>query len=283
MLAYLRDTPLGHFIRLLGGRTLLRFPEEDDGFSIPQNLQPNFPTTVKSDGINEKCGSIETPENHQASFTALESEGCASSSSPVTWYSADDPENPKNGSAWKKAMVYIVISFYTTSAQVTISVFTPSQMLLPEIFGISKTVSSLGLGLVVLGYGSGGLLLSPLSEIPAIGRNPPYLINITLFIIISIAAPFVNSIAGIMVMRLLQGLLESAILNTGGASLADITTVYELPYGMYSWAMFAFVGPAVGPIVSGFAVDVKGWRFPLWEIVFFAAPTLILVVCVSAN
>lgn len=272
MLTYLRDVPLGHIIRLLGGKKLLRFPEEEDGFSIP----------TRDIDVDGKYDINDPTENGQVSSTGLESAGNASSCSspPVTWYSADDPENPKNWNPWKKAIVYIVISFYTAISQASVSVFTPSQMLLPGIFGISKTVSSLALGLFVFGYGSGGLLLSPLSEIPAVGRNPPYVFSITLFTIISIGAPFVNTIAGIMIMRLLQGLLTSAILNTGGASLADITTVYELPYGMYSWAMFAFVGPAIGPIISGFAVEPKGWRFPLWEIVILAAPTLILVVCI---
>ncbi|KAJ5700887.1 MFS general substrate transporter [Penicillium malachiteum] len=280
MLGCLRDVPLGHIIRLLSGKKLLRFPEEEDGFSVPETFQQNLQTADTGGGIDvdEKYDITDLNKNGPLSSTDLESAGYSSScSSPVIWYGVDDPENPKNWSAGKKAMVYIVTPVYTTISQASVSIFTPSQMLLPDIFGISKTVSSLGLALFVFGYGSRGLLLSPLSEIPAVSRNPPYVVSITLFIILSIGAPFVNTIAGIMIMRLLQGLLASAILNIGGASLADITTVYELPYGMYSWAMFAFVGPAVGPIISGFAVEPKRWRFPLWEIVILAAPTLILV------
>ncbi|PWY76043.1 MFS general substrate transporter [Aspergillus sclerotioniger CBS 115572] len=260
MLTFLRDVPLGHLIQLLSGRKLLRFPEEQDGFTVPDTFLSSARTPTVS--------------NADASPAALES---ARSSPPVTWYGVNDPENPKNWSSRKKAMVYIIICFYTATGQASVSIFTPSQMLLPEIFGVSKTVSSLGLGLFVFGYGSGGLFLSPLSEIPAVGRNPPYVVSIVLFTLLSIGAPFVNTVAGITIMRLLQGWMSSAIMNTGGASLADITTTYELPYGMYSWAMFAFVGPAIGPIISGFAVGPEGWRFPLWEIVILAVPTLILV------
>ncbi|PYI03123.1 MFS general substrate transporter [Aspergillus sclerotiicarbonarius CBS 121057] len=261
MLTYLREVPLGHLIRLLSGRKLLRFPEEQDGFSVPDTVRFSRQTTVVSDA--------------HVSPAVLEA---ATSSPPVTWYSANDPENPKNWSSWKKAAVYIIICFYTATAQASVSIFTPSQMLLPDIFGISTTVSSLGLALFVFGYGSGGLFLSPLSEIPAVGRNPPYVVSTVLFTLFSIGTPFVNTVAGIMILRFLQGLLASPIMNTGGASLADITTTYELPYGMYSWAMFAFVGPAIGPIISGFSVGPEGWRFPLWEILILAVPTLILVV-----
>ena len=51
-----------------------------------------------------------------------------------------------------------------------------------EAFGVGTEVASLGLSLYVLAYGLGPLLFSPLSEIPAIGRNPPYMFSFGIFV-----------------------------------------------------------------------------------------------------
>lgn len=38
-----------------------------------------------------------------------------------------------------------------------------------------------------------------------------------------------------------------------------------------------FWGPAIGPVVAGFAIQTKGWRWGLWEIVWLTGPIFILV------
>lgn len=43
-----------------------------------------------------------------------------------------------------------------------------------EKFGVSPVAASLGLSFYVLAYGVGDLLFSPITEIPAVGRNPFY-------------------------------------------------------------------------------------------------------------
>jgi DHA1 family multidrug resistance protein-like MFS transporter len=47
-------------------------------------------------------------------------------------------------------------------------------------FGVSAQAASLGLSLYTLAYGCGPLLWSPLSEIPFIGRNPPYVLTVSM-------------------------------------------------------------------------------------------------------
>lgn len=43
-----------------------------------------------------------------------------------------------------------------------------------------------------------------------------------------------------------------------------------------SWTAACFWGPAIGPLVAGFAVQAKGWRWGLWEIVWLTGPILVL-------
>ena len=49
----------------------------------------------------------------------------------------------------------------------------------------------------------------------------------------------------------------------------------ELPIYLSGWTVASFWGPAIGPLVSGFAVEAKGWRWGLWEVVWLSAPIFV--------
>src|SRR2546430_275475 len=70
--------------------------------------------------------------------------------------------------------------------------------------------------------GIGPMILSPLSEVPAIGRNPIYMATLFLFVILQIPAVTTSNYSVLMAMRFLTGFVGSPALATGGASLADI-------------------------------------------------------------
>lgn len=44
-----------------------------------------------------------------------------------------------------------------------------------------------------------------------------------------------------------------------------------------AWVSAAYCGPAIGPLLSGFAVTAKGWRWSLWEILWAAGPIFIVM------
>ncbi|KAI9813733.1 MAG: hypothetical protein M1832_006106 [Thelocarpon impressellum] len=197
----------------------------------------------------------------------------------VDWYDTDDPENPQNWSLGKKNFVAFQICFYTLAVYMGSAIYAPSQPGVMEEFGVGLTASSLGLALYVLAYGIGPMLWAPLSEIPSIGRTPPYIGTFALFVILTVPTALVKNFAGLLVLRFLQGFFGSPCLATGGATMGDIFSLIKLPYALSLWALFATAGPALGPIVSGFSVPVKGWRWSMWELLWFAGPALILLFC----
>lgn len=79
------------------------------------------------------------------------------------------------------------------------------------------------------------MLFSPISEIPHIGRNPPYLYSFILFVAVSIALAFVDNFAGLIVLRFFQGLFGSPCLASGLASIEDVYDYLEAPYGYIWW------------------------------------------------
>ena len=157
------------------------------------------------------------------------------------------------------------------------AIYTPSQPGVMQAFGVSGTASSLGLALYVFAYGIGPMLWAPLSEIPSIGRNPPYIATFALFVILCVPTALVNNFAGLLVLRFLQGFFGSPCLATGGASLGDIFSLIKLPYALSLWALFATGGPALGPIISGFSVPKTNWHWSLWELLWIAGPAFLLL------
>ncbi|KGO48288.1 Major facilitator superfamily domain, general substrate transporter [Penicillium expansum] len=116
-----------------------------------------------------------------------------------------------------------------------------------------------------------------MSEFPLYGRNIPYITTFLIFVVLCVPTALVDNYVGLMVLRLLQGLFGSPCLANGGASMADMYSDVYLPLGLTSWVAAAYGGPALGPILSVFSIAAKGWRWAMWEILWFSAPILVLM------
>ncbi|UKZ77362.1 hypothetical protein TrVFT333_005082 [Trichoderma virens FT-333] len=195
----------------------------------------------------------------------------------VDWYNTNDQDNPQNWPTSKKLLTTVQIYLYTLSVYIGSAIITPSAPDIERIFHTPPEVTSLSLSMYVLGYGIGPLIFAPLSEIPVIGRNPPYILTYFAFVLISIGTAVVNNFPGLIVLRFLQGFFGSPCLATGGASLGDIYNLLELPYALTGWAAFATTGPAIGPLLSGFSVPATNWHWSLWEIVWLNAPIFVFM------
>jgi DHA1 family multidrug resistance protein-like MFS transporter len=58
----------------------------------------------------------------------------------------------------------------------------------------------------------------------------------------------------------------------------DLFPDSTVPYSLAIWIAAAYCGPALGPLIASYLVPEKGWRWGMWEIVWLAAPTLVLMV-----
>ncbi|OJI82836.1 hypothetical protein ASPTUDRAFT_123277 [Aspergillus tubingensis CBS 134.48] len=195
----------------------------------------------------------------------------------VHWISNTDPENPQNWPFWKKLLTAGQIYIYTFAVYMGGAIFSASEAGVQDHFGVNHIVSGLGFALYLIGYGVGPLLFSPISEIPSIGRNPPYIVSLLIFVILCVPAALTKSYAGLLVLRFLLGFFGSPCLATGGATLGDMFSLTKLPFAMMFWAFSMTTGPAVAPIIGGFSVVVKGWRWTSWEILWLAGPVCVLM------
>lgn len=101
----------------------------------------------------------------------------------VTWYSDKNEENPRNWSDLKKGWVISVLTLYTFVVYCTASIITPTAEFVMQRCNVSIDVASVGLSMYVVGYGVGPMFFSPISEIPFVGGNPPYIWSFTVFFV----------------------------------------------------------------------------------------------------
>jgi DHA1 family multidrug resistance protein-like MFS transporter len=193
----------------------------------------------------------------------------------VDWYTSDDPANPQNWSSRKRVFVTVLMCAYTWVVYTGSSIYAASEGGVMEQFNVNPTEAVLPLSLYVLAYGVGPLIFAPLSEIPIIGRNPVYYLTFILFFALSFPTAVVDNFAGLLVLRFLQGFFGSPALANAGATFSDMYSLLYVPYPLGWWVFSAWGGPALGPLMAGFAVTAENWRWSLWEIVWMAAPMLI--------
>lgn len=154
----------------------------------------------------------------------------------VDWYTTDDPTNPQNWPAWKKAWVLLQLGAYSLAVYGASSMYVPGEQDVMEHFNIGSTPAAVGLAIYVIGYGIGPLLFAPLSEIAAVGRNWVYIPTFCLFVILSIPTAMIGSYAGLLVLRFLTGFFGSPCLSNGGATVGDMVGCSSTETGSLSAA-----------------------------------------------
>lgn len=267
-----RDAPLGQSLRFLTQNRVFQYPEEGPEFKLPDAWKEVMGEKGVRGTPHTASAAPSTPENSRGEQSTINDTGTTTpdveSNHPdeqksslgvlnmtddgiilVDWYSDHDPANPHNWSSLRRLFVGSLIFMYTLVVYLSSAIYTPSTQGVTKQFHVSNLTATLGLAMYVLGYGIGPLLFSPLGEIPRIGRNPVYIITLFLFVVFSIPAPFVDTFAGLIILRFLQGFFGSPCLASGGATLGDIYGLAQFPYAMVAWVGAMSCGRKL-PLVS---------------------------------
>jgi MFS transporter, DHA1 family, multidrug resistance protein len=90
--------------------------------------------------------------------------------------------------------------------------------------------------------------LSPLSNIPSIGRTPIYIIGLFSFFVLQISTAVAENMQTVLILRFLAGFLGSAPISVGGATLSEIYRPSHMPYAIAFYAVSGVCGPIIGPV-----------------------------------
>ncbi|PYI17052.1 synaptic vesicle transporter [Aspergillus violaceofuscus CBS 115571] len=296
MIETIRDTGIGKLVRLFSGGRLLRFPEEEDPslwttyVKALEEIKPEQSEISGSDydsyeedleayglyTVMSQASRVGRRTSTATSAPALPSSAQGGNPTIITW-GPDDPENPQNWSIPKKLLVSSQIWLLTFAIYIGSAIYSPGIPSAAQHFGISSVAATLGLTLFVLGYGVGPMLLSPLSELPAVGRSPTYVLTLVVFVFFNFGVIYARNLGMFLAFRFLTGFFGSPALATGGASMGDIWSPRARDYMIAVWGCFAISAPVLGPLVGGFAAAAKGWTWTIWPLMWVSGFTLVVL------
>ena len=188
-------------------------------------------------------------------------------------FSPDDVENPKNWSVMRRSWITFVAVVLVLNA--TFASSSPSGCLgsISRHFGVSEEAANLVTTLFLLGYCAGPLLWGPLSEF--YGRRYVFYSTFIIYMALNFACAFTPTFAGLLVGRFLTGTFASAALSNSPGVLADLWGPIERGIAMALFAMTTFIGPALGPITSGFLEMTENWRWAFYVLIWLSFGTLL--------
>ena len=177
----------------------------------------------------------------------------------------------------KKCFVTFEICLLTLSIYIGASLYSPGIGSVSEEFHVSETAATLGLTMFVIGYGIGPMFLSPLSEIPQLGRTTVYILSLALFVVLQVPTALAKNLGALLPLRFLAGFAGSPALATGGASLSDVWAPEYRAVVVGLWSVAGVSGPVLGPLIGGFATQAKGWTWTIWILLWMGGATLVFL------
>ncbi|KAI1307857.1 polyamine transporter 3 [Xylaria venustula] len=191
----------------------------------------------------------------------------------VDWLPGD-AKNPYSINKRMKWLITFIMSFGTLSVSLSSSAFSSALPQLRADFHVSSELSIASVSLFVLGFAIGPMAFAPLAEL--YGRQIVYAVTFfmtTLFGGASIASPNIQTL---LVLRFFAGTFgSSAIVNSAGV-ISDIFVTEERGLAVMVYTSAPFLGPTLGPVVSGFLAAAGGWKWVDGLTVIFTGVMLIL-------
>ncbi|TFK32378.1 MFS polyamine transporter [Crucibulum laeve] len=196
----------------------------------------------------------------------------------VDWDGPDDPSNPQNWSIRYKWIITMVCIIMTVNVTFASSAPSTAALRIKSEFGISSEISYLITTVFLLGYVFGPLFWGPGSEL--VGRKPIFIITMVLYTLFHLGQALAQNIETLLITRFFSGFFAVAPLTNCGGVIADIWSAEGRGPAVSLFTASVFLGPVLGPIVSGFIVQKPGvdWRWVFWVMMIFAGVcTLIMI------
>src|ERR1700741_685010 len=93
------------------------------------------------------------------------------------------------------------------------------------------------------------------------GRKNLFLACVGGFTVASMLCGVAESLAQMVVFRLLQGMFGAALVPLSQATMLDPYPIHQRGSAMALWGMGVMVGPILGPTLGGYLTDMYDWRW----------------------
>ena len=162
----------------------------------------------------------------------------------------------------------------TALGPLALNIFIPSMPGMQAVFNTDYGTIQLTLTLYLFGVAVSQLFLGPLSD--RFGRRPVLLWGILLFLLGTLLCALAESIAMLIVGRVIQAVGGCAGLVLGRAIVRDTHDRSESASMIGYITMAMVVAPMVAPLLGGFTDDLFGWRASFFLVLLVGAVVLAL-------
>ncbi|RDW61640.1 MFS general substrate transporter-58 [Coleophoma crateriformis] len=194
----------------------------------------------------------------------------------VNWEGDDDPLNPRNWGVAYRVWVTLIVASIAFVVGAASSTDTGILTQAAAEFGVSEVVESMTTGLYLAGFGVGAVFAGPFSE--TFGRNAVYISTMVIFMMFIMAAALAPNIGAQLAFRFLAGAFGATPLTCAGGSISDMWPSLEKTFAFPMFAISAFGGPVLGPVIGSYIMNIGTWRWSEWIILIISAFVLGLVV-----
>lgn len=194
----------------------------------------------------------------------------------LDWNGKDDVENPRNFSLKRRVASTAAVTFLAFVSTLGASIYSPSHEQVQANFNISEEVAILPLALYNAGLAFGPLIGSPLCE--TYGRKVVFLTTTPLFALFTLGSGFSKGVTSLIICRFFAGVFAAPAISNASATIVDYTAGKYRAVSLAFYYSVPFFGAVLGPLVGGFLVEYKSWRWTQWTILFFIV-TFYVPVC----
>lgn len=172
-------------------------------------------------------------------------------------------------------LVASIILVLVPLAGISIDLFTPSMPSMVHFFHTLPSQIKLTIGIYLLGYGVGQMLVGPASDM--VGRKKILLPCLLLFVVTSLMIPIIHTIYGLLVLRLLQGLFVSGAGLLSKTMLGDCYQGKQLSKMSTNVVICFTLSPVIAPYFGGYLQHYLSWKASFFFMGFYGIICLLLV------
>lgn len=127
----------------------------------------------------------------------------------------------------------------------------------------------------MVGFSFGSLIAGSFSE--TFGRNCVYLSTLIVYMLFILGAALSKTFGAILVCRFLSGFFGSTPLTVAGGTVADLYNPLETTWGFPFFAILAFAGPLLGPVIGAWIPYGLSVHWAEWLMLILSGVVFILV------
>jgi len=169
----------------------------------------------------------------------------------------------------------LVLGMLTAFGPMSIDMYLPALPALARNLGSDAAGVQLTLSAFFIGLSVGQLAYGPLAD--RIGRRPPLLAGIALFVVASAGCAMAGSLDTLIAWRALQAIGACAGMVISRAVVRDRHAPGEAARVLSLLMLIMGLAPILAPLAGGWVLEHAGWRAIFWVLVVFGLACLVAV------